>query len=251
LGDHRNTAVGGKAQMHLDDIEHRAQVDLTIVSTTGDEDTYLWEHSRRVARNALSIASIPLIRSHRPDEEVVFATACYHAAGWAVRVRSGAIDRSSVLLSPLCDALAEASAAVLETRLADIVSPERLRRAARAVRTLHERDADQIEAQIVAEARALEEFGMVSLWPTIRKGLLEGKGVQATIDTWRRKHEYHFWPARLKDAFRFDPVREMARQRLSKLEEVMDELARQHYGRDVSDAIALGDELSLSSRPTA
>jgi len=251
MGDHQDTAVGGKAQMHLDDITHRAQADLTLVSPNGDEDPFLWEHSRRVARSALSIATLPMVQPQHPDEVVVYAAACYHAAGWAVRVRCGDIDRSSVLLSPLCDALAEDSAAVLESRLADILSPERLRRAARAVRTLHERDVETIEARIVAEARALEEFGLVSLWPTIRKGLLEGKGVQAAIDTWRRKHEYHFWPARLKDSFRYEPVRELARQRLAKLEAFMDELAHQHCGDDVSNLTVVHEETPLKSSTIA
>lgn len=234
--------------MHLDDITHRAEVDLTLVGVHGEEDPFLWEHSRRVAQSALSIASMPLLQSQHPDEEVVYAAACYHAAGWAVRVNSGEVDRHQVLLGSLCEAIADEGATLLEARLADILPAEGLRRAARAVRTLHERNVDQIEAQIVAEARALEEFGLVSIWPTIRKGMLEGKGVQAAIDTWRRKHEYHFWPARLKDAFRFEPVRELARQRLAKLEEFMDELARQHCGHDVSDLTIVHEDTRLSSQ---
>lgn len=237
--------------MHLDDIKHRAEVDLTLVGTHGDEDPFLWEHTRRVAQSALFIASMPLLQSQHPDEEVVYAAACYHAAGWAVRVRSGEVNRYQVLLGPLCDAITEEGATMLESRLADILPAERLRRAARAVRTMHERDVDQIEAQIVAEARALEEFGLVSLWSTIRKGMLDGKGVQAAIDTWRRKHEYHFWPARLKDDFRFEPVRELARQRLAKLEEFMDELARQHSEHDVSELANVHENSPLSSRSLA
>jgi len=237
--------------MLLDDITHRAQVDLTLVSSHGDEDPFLWEHSQRVANIALAIAAMPMIQAHDPDETVVYAVACYHAAGWASRFRSGDVTRFDVLLSPSCNALAEEGAAMLEQRLADVLSPEQLRSASRAVRILHERDVDQIEAQIVAEARALEEFGLVSLWPTIRKGMIDGKGVQAVIDTWRRKHEYHFWPARLKDAFRFEPVRELARRRLAKLEEFMNELARQQSGSDVSGAAPDCNELSLSSRTIA
>ncbi len=233
--------------MHLDDITHRAEVDLTLVGAHGDEDPFLWEHTRRVAQSALSIASLPLFQSQHPDNEVLYAAACYHAAGWAARVNAGEADRVQVLLSPLCGAIGDEGATMLEARLADILPPERLRRAARAIRTLHERDVDQIEAQIVAEARALEEFGLVSIWPTIRKGMLERKGVQAAIDTWRRKHEYHFWPARLKDDFRFEPVRELARQRLGKLEAFMNELARQHYGQDVSDLNVVHEDTPVSS----
>ena len=58
--------------MQLDDITYRAQADLTLVGAHGDEDPFLWEYSRCVAQNALSIAAIPSIRSQQPDDQVVY-----------------------------------------------------------------------------------------------------------------------------------------------------------------------------------
>ena len=207
----------------------------------GEDDSFLWEHSLRVAQSALAIAAVPEIEVLHPDRQVLYAAGLYHASGWAAAVRAGKLDRGRVLLAPLSESIAEDGAAILESRLADLLPPEMLRRAARAIRAVPHRGTDLVETQIVAEARNLEEFGLLAIWPSVRKAMIEGKGVQAALDTWRRKREYHFWPARLKDAFRFDAVRQIAERRLATLESFMEELARQHTGHDIADLAKSAD----------
>jgi hypothetical protein len=77
------------------------------------------------------------------------------------------------------------------------------------------------------------------LWSAIRRGAVDGKGVQAVLDTWRRKKEYQFWTARLNDSFRFEPVRELARRRLEKFERLLEELGDQHAAVDVAALLSV------------
>ncbi len=219
--------------MDLDAIWRRARNDLTVTTKEGDSDLFLWEHSARVAQSAQRIAAFPVVRAEKPNDNVVALAGLYHDAGWAVRCRNGEIDRSEVLLGPISESGCELAASLLESSLAGLAPAEVVERAARAVRALCEREPSLIETKIVLEARHLQEFGLLMLWPAIRRGLLDGKGVQAVIDTWRRKKEYHFWTARLKDSFRFQPVRDLAEQRLKKLEAFMQEIDAEHTNRDV------------------
>ena len=219
--------------MEWDAIWKRARNDLIVTTDQGDDDVFLWEHSCRVARVAQHLATVEEVSAQDPDEGAIVAAALYHDAVWAIRVKSGEISRTDILLVPLNDAAAEQSASLLEDRLKDVLPPASLERAARAIRLMHEREPQSIEAQIVAEANNLEEFGLLSLWPAIRRGMHEGKGVQAVIDSWRRKKEYHFWTARLRDSFRFETVRELAGARLESLEQFMEELDRQFTGADI------------------
>lgn len=219
--------------MEWDAIWKRARSDLIVTTDQGDDDVFLWEHSSRVARVAQHLAGIDEVRAQDPDEGAIVAAALYHDAVWAIRVRSGEIRRTDILLLPLNDAAAEQSAALVEDRLKDLLPPASLERAARAVRLMQEREPQSIEAQIVAEANNLEEFGLLSLWPSIRRGMHEGKGIQAVIDSWRRKKEYHFWSARLRDSFRFESVRALAASRLESLEHFMEELDRQFTSADI------------------
>lgn len=233
--------------MDWDAIWKRARGDLIITTEQGDTDVFLWEHCYRVARVAQRIARLDEVLAHDPDEAATVAAALYHDSAWAIRVRDGEVTRSQILLAPLNEAAAEQSAGFLEERLAGLLPPASLERAARAIRLMHERDPQSIEAQIVAEANNLEEFGLLSLWPAIRRGMLEGKGIQSVIESWRRKKEYHFWTARLRDSFRFETIRKLAESRLEKLERFMEELAEQFAGADIP--VALPEDTSPPESP--
>jgi hypothetical protein len=235
--------------MDFDAIWKRARNDLTVTTKNGDTDLFLWEHCVRVTQVAQRIAKLPAVQSHQPDEVATVAAGLYHDAGWAVRCRAGEIERIDVLLTPTTENLAEAGAMLMEQSLADLLSPTALERASHAIRTCIDREPDTIEAQLIAEANHLEEFGLLMLWQAIRKGMLEGKAVQAVIDTWRRRKEYQFWTARLKDSFRFKPIRDIAEQRLKTLERFMDELQIEHLGMDVSTTDS-NQPLPRTAKPT-
>ncbi|MFQ5591489.1 MAG: HD domain-containing protein [Phycisphaerae bacterium] len=219
-------------------IRSRARDDLVIITESGGEDVFLWEHSERVARWARQIARFPAIQEKAPSEEALIVAALYHDAGWAARVRDGETDRLEILLRPVPDSHYERGASIMERSLSGLVPAATLRRAADALRALDKRKVHLIDAQVIADAENLEEFCPLALWPTIRRGALEGKAVQAVVDTWHRRKEYQFWMARLNDSFRFAPVRELARARLEAYERTMAELEQHNEGEDIAAAVA-------------
>jgi HD superfamily phosphodiesterase len=234
--------------MQFDTIFNRARADLVLRTERGEEDVFLWEHSVRVARNAELIASFTGDNPDTPDLRALVAAALYHDAGWIARVRTGAASRADILLRPLEVGDREYAAEFMQQSLAPILRPETMAKAVVAVREHPQRDSASIEAKTLAEAEALEEFGFHALWIAIRRGVSEGKGLQSTLETWRRRREYHFWDARLNDSFRIAAVRDVAEKRLQALERFMNDL------RDQCDAVDLSlerndrsDELSLKA----
>lgn len=233
------TAGGGRglrrteSTMQWDVISNHARADLVVQTDRGEEDVFLWEHSSRVARYASQIVSLPTVRSAAPDEIAVMAAALYHEAGWIARLKRGDVLRSDILVHSVLEDHWEEGAAMLERSLVEVVPADSLARASHAIRVSAARDSDCIEAQILTDADHLDEFGIISLWSTVRRGHIDGKGVQAALETWRRRKEYRFWDARLKDSFHFAPVRAVARRRLALLDEVMQELDRQHQAADL------------------
>ena len=219
--------------MDWEAIWNRARTDLTVVTDRGDADLFLFEHSARVSQTAQRIAAIPAVRSQAPDEAALVAAALYHEAGWVVRLREGRSRRDEILVRPLAEADREEGARMAERSLKSLLSAESLRKAARALRSLGDREIESVEGRIVSDADNLLEFGLLSLWMTVRRGAFEGRGVKAAIDTWRRRKEYHFWDARLKDAFNFADVRTIAERRLASLEGFMQELEAEDAGADL------------------
>lgn len=216
----------------------RARADLVIATHRGDPDVFLWEHSARVAQTARHIARLPIVRSQRPNEAAIVAAALYHDAGWIASNRERTVDRMEFLCGPLSEADHEQGAVLMENSLGGLLPKETLNVAGRAIREVRNRNSELIEAQVVAEADNLQEFGVVSLWSAIRRGAVEGKGVQAFFDTWRRRKEYQFWAARLNESFLFEPVRELARRRLEKFERLLEEIEEQHTAADVAALLA-------------
>jgi len=212
----------------LDLIWDHARADLNVRTDRGEQDVFLWEHSERVARTAQRIAHLPDLSAHHPDEAAVLAAALYHDSGWITLLEEGRVTRLDIGTKPRFDNHRELGALRMEKRFVDILPPETLKRASTAIQTIHDRDIPLIEGQIVTEAENLNEVGMLSLWPIISRGKLDGKGIQSVIDTWRRQKEYHFWTARINDSFRFQAVKELARQRLTQFDRLMEELEEQH-----------------------
>lgn len=214
--------------MQRDAIWNRARADLAIPTKQGGQDVFLWEHSDRVARNVEWILNLPMVQAAAPDPASCVAAALYHDAGWAVRFAKGEVRREEILVCSISDTHRELGAELLERRLAKYLGPETRSRASEAIRALSDRRIGSIEGQVLADANNLDEFGLPSLWATIRRDALVGKGVQAMIDKWKRRKEYRFWEPRLNDSFRFQPVRTLAEERLEHFERFMEELQRQH-----------------------
>ena len=218
--------------MQRDALWNRARADLVIASDRGHEDVVLWEHSVRVAGNAGRIARIPEVLAKSPDETAIAAAALYHDAG--------EVRRERVLLSPLSDKHRERGAEIMERSLRKLIPRPSIASASRAIQTLQKRRIHAIEGQVLTEAENLEEFGILALWATVRRHIVEGRGVQSVIDTWHRRREYSFWDARLNDAFRFEPVRAVARKRIEKLDRAMMDLEEQHLGNDLTPYVVPG-----------
>jgi hypothetical protein len=223
--------------VELDRVWRQAGADLAISTEDGEVDPYLFEHAVRVATSASMIRALEVVHPNDPDEVAVLAAALYHDSGWAVRFANGEAPREEILVRPPTDSHRELGASLMERNLAGVIPAESLRRAAEAIRTMDKKDAATIEGQIVSDADNLDDFGPLALWPAIRRGVLDGKGVQAIVDTWRRRKEYQFWSARLNDSFFFDKVRKLAEARLSDHERTMQALEQHHTAADLQKAI--------------
>ena len=223
------------ATVNLEAIWRQAKADLTLDDGRGGGDVCLWEHSARVARAAVMIAGLPGVSARPPELAALTVAALYHDAGWLIQHRDGLLARHEILSRATSDVQRELAAGMVEDRFARLLPSRSLSTAAQCLRRLMQRSGAMPEAQIVLDADNLDQVGVLWFWQAARRCLGDGKGMRAVIETWRRQKEYHFWEARIADAFHFEPVRALARRRLQRLEELMEELVRQYEGADVGE----------------
>jgi hypothetical protein len=115
---------------------------------------------------------------------------------------------------------AEAAADLLLTAARHTVPDSLLDRATRLLNELPQRQPVLDDAKLLADAVNLEDFGVAGLFnETLCLGVA-GLGTDHLADGRAKRDQYGYWEARLKDGFHFEPVRQLARQRLERARHV-------------------------------
>jgi hypothetical protein len=118
-------------------------------------------------------------------------------------------------------------------QLKDLLPIVDLEMVGRILREQRQRDTKLPEAKVLADALALEEFGLIGLWNQCRQFHAAGKTLEQLIKLWKAQHDYSYWESRLRDGFHYDVSRKTARDRLAQMRGIYDRLQREHLGEDV------------------
>lgn len=229
----------------IDRVAALAQSLLTLRGADGKQDAWLWQHSERVMRLARMISLLPEFSDISVDRGAVAVAALFHDAGWVVQFNQGRMERWLVMNKPTTDLQRELAATFLREHASHLVPSPTLDTAAEAIRQCNFRETELPEAQILSEAENLDDVGMMHVVRQIRHHLAEGRSVEQLLNGWSRQKEYQYWEARIKDSFRIEAVRQLARTRLTTVDQVMSMIAREHSGMDVKRVIeAFGIETS-------
>lgn len=120
---------------------------------------------------------------------------------------------------------AEQSAEMLSE--SDGVDERLLDRTTRLLRAITDRSTRTPEARLLADAVNLEDFGVVGLLSQMVQITLSGGGIHELAVGAQKRDDYGYWDARLKDGFHFEPVRQIARQRVESARKMVDLLRRE------------------------
>ncbi len=214
----------------------QAESDLTIRTPDGRIENFIWEHAQRVCVSAAAIADLLGMELSIADREVLAAAALYQDSAWVVQFAEGAISRADIFAKPLTMVQREISADKSADALRDIFAAKRLESVGRIIREAGARKTTNMTAQVVADATSLDSIGPLALFQMIHKQRDDDRAVRAILETWDRQQEYHFWPARIKESLRSEPVRRIARQRLEELTTFMNALRIHTHAEDLTEA---------------
>jgi hypothetical protein len=109
---------------------------------------------------------------------------------------------------------AEQSAELLVTFAADEIDESLLDRTTRLLHETPHRQPVVEDARLLADAINLDDFGAVGIILQSIMHARQGDGVNQLLEGCRKRDEYGYWEARLKDGFHFEPVRQIAKRRL-------------------------------------
>lgn len=103
----------------------------------------------------------------------------------------------------------------------------------RILKEHRKRDTQLAEAKHLADALAMEEFGMIGLWNQSRQFHNAGKTIEQLLKLWKAQHDYGYWESRLRDGFHYEVSRKAAKDRLGQMKGIYDRLQREHLCEDI------------------
>ncbi len=202
----------------------QARRDLSLRIEGPIPDLTVWEHAARVAKLSVELCGLPELANRVLDRTALTAAALYHDAGWVLQVRAGQVRLADVFLRRTSDEQRELAAHWMTEQLAPLLASGAIQLAARIVRDCGNREPKLPEAQVLAEAEGLDEFGPQAIWMMVRRQMAEGRTLAEMVDLWQRQEEYRYWPARIKENLRFPSARTLAEERWQAMARFMADL---------------------------
>lgn len=206
---------------------------LTIALPDSPPETWVWEHSERVAALAEKLGAAPEVGSHSLDGLALSAAAYFHDAGWVVEFHQGRWQPWQLLTRPTNEIQRELGAAELQREAGSLLPPAAVNHAVEIIRHCNKRQTKLVEAVLLAEAEALDDLSTLYVLRQYRQYRGEGRPLRQIAETWRRQKEYGYWELRVQENLRWETTRRLARQRLTSVEQYMNALARDLRGDDV------------------
>lgn len=118
-------------------------------------------------------------------------------------------------------------------QLKDLLPANDLEIMLRILQEHRRRDTKMPEARILADAIAMEEFGLIGLWNQVRLFHASGKTLEQLLKLWKAQHDYGYWESRLRDGFHYEAARRTAKDRLGQMHGLYERLQREHLCEDV------------------
>jgi len=223
----------------LEIVKDLAKQALIIPAPRGNVDNSLWDRAQRLVRTVEYICRLPELakRGVQIDRFCLTAATYFSDTGLARHLETNEQGARLALSGPNGDELLDFSTQVVEEKLAGAVAKARIEKINRIITESGSHSTRMTEAMILSDARNLDDMGAAGLFNEFREYVIGGKGAGDAVRSWKRKIDYRYWQARLKESFRFEQVRRLAEQRLSATEYFMNQLKVETEALDLEELI--------------
>ena len=234
----------------LNIVKEIAEQVLAIPTIKGTPDRYLIDRAYRILRHCGSIAQLGETQRFQIDHECLNVAALFRDAGFA-KYASQEDRVARLVLADLTDEdLRDFSTQVIHEKLEEILNPRQIERICSIIIDSGKRKTNLIEAMILSDARNFDDMGAIGIFNEFRRYVIHGRGVSDAILSWKRKIDYDYWTARLRESFRFNTVRELAKKRVDYAWQFMDQLDIENKAGDIEDFL-LEQQLTPARTPAS
>jgi HD superfamily phosphodiesterase len=194
-----------------------------ILSAAG-QGGWLWGRAERIVGNIGGICRL----SEIVEANMAIDMFCLTAAGYLADVgpASGSEEASS-----------EESARIIAERLGGVLDGNKIDKINLIIGQAGDCHSKMTEAMILSDAMGLDDIGVAGIVNSFYRNDSSGDDSDVTAG-WRRRLDYGYWDARLKESFRFGSVRVIAEQRHSLAKKFVEAFEVERSADDVRDELA-------------
>jgi len=223
----------------IDVIRQIAQQVLIVPTISGQKDNWLWDRTQRIVRNVEHICRLPEIAQADVsiDRFCLIAATYFSDAGFARYSDAQDTAARFVLADVSISDLRDFSTQIVTDKLSGAVAGPKIDKINKIIHESSDRTTKMIEAMILSDGRNLDDMGAVGIFNEFRRYVVHGKGATDALESWKRKIDYRYWEARLKESFRFEAVRKIATQRFSAAEYFMNQLLVENSAKDLEELV--------------
>jgi hypothetical protein len=230
----------------LDIIGQLAREVLVVKAPAGGFDYSLWDRAQRLVRNIEHISLLPELLEARPNMDCLcLSIAAYFCdTGFAQSANSRDSNKTDILPEGPAELvevinteeLRRLSIRIVTERLGSILTTPQINKVNTIIIQSGDRFTNMTEAMILSDARNLEDMGLIGVFKEFRRCMLQGKAVTDTLQNWKRKIDYRYWQARLKESFQFKTVQSIAAKRFAAAESFMRQLSIENTAWDLEES---------------
>jgi len=116
----------------------------------------------------------------------------------------------------------EQAAELLVSEAGDLIEETTLDRVTRVLLDLPSREPESDDARLLADVVNLDDFGLTGLLASTVLLATQGHGVSTLLEGAKKREQYGYWEARLRDGFHFPQIRAIAEKRLATMRAFLD-----------------------------
>ena len=221
----------------LETIKQITQQLMMTPSALSSANAWLWDRTQRIVRNVETISQLPEIAEANiaVDRFCLHAAAYFADSGFTNYITTEHLEPALVLADINTTDLREFSTQIVSEHLSSVIEQSRIDKINKIILESNNRFCEMTEAMILSDARNLDDIGIVGLFNDFCACGVHTKGVTDALQSWKKKVDYRYWQARLKEGFRFESVRNIASARFEQAERFMHQLAIENSTKDVEE----------------
>ncbi len=216
-----------------------AQRVLATPAHDAKSNSWLWDRAKRLLRIVRIICDLPeLTQPDLPVDRLCLNAAVYFCdAALAEPDDRKNLKTAKSYLEPNRFDSTKISARIAAEKLHGHLSEQKINKISSIILESGNKLTNLNEAKILSDARNLDDMGIAGLFGLLQNSSLQGKGPSDVLRSWKKKIDYGYFQARLKESFHFESVKRIAKRRFELPEKFMSRLQDECSAKDILEAV--------------